>query len=48
MNECWINVYDDYDIGHTYQTRADAIFTSKLMLEGFKAKTLYRIHVRLK
>jgi len=48
MKEYWINVYDDYDVGHSYRSRSDAECTSKLMLEGFKAKTLYRIHVRLK
>lgn len=46
--EYWINVYDDYEQGHNYSSREAAEHTSFLMLKGYKSKTIYRIHVRLK
>lgn len=48
MKEYWINVYDDYDVGQLHRSRKDAEYTSKLILELCEAKTIYRIHVRLK
>ena len=48
MKEYWVNVYDDYANGRACRSREDAEEACRLVLKIFEAKTLYRIHVRLK
>lgn len=47
MKECWLNVYFDYELG-TCVPRNIAIELEKSVMERYKWKVIYRIHVRLK
>lgn len=48
MNEYWINVYFDHELGTAYLSKEMADYIKDEAFNRYGWKVVYRIHVRLK